>query len=166
MKDELVQAIRAFKQLDDKRVRGGLTPAEEERWFALKDVIEQEVFPDSAPPPSSRRDSLRVPTAMDVTFEDARGFERAYLRNISEGGVYLETDRPLPMGTRFELSINIADRGERVQLQVEVVWVNAHPSPSSGLEPGVGVAWLDLSPEDKARIKAIVHRALDRAADS
>ncbi len=163
MKDELVQTIAAFKRLDDKRVREGLTPPEQDRWFALKGVIEQEVFPDSAPPPSSRRDSLRVPTAIDVTFEDARGFEKAYLRNISEGGVYLETSRPLPMGTRFDLSIRIADSGEQVRLRVEVVWVNANPSPSSGLQPGVGVAWLDLPADDKVAIKAIVHRALDDA---
>jgi len=166
VKDELVQTISLFKGLDDKRVREGLTPPEQERWFTLKDVIEQEVFPDSAPPPSSRRDSLRVPTMMDVTFEDARGFEQAYLRNISEGGVYLETRRPLPLGTRFELAITIADSGEKLALKVEVVWVNGNPSPSSGLKPGVGVAWLDLPREDKGAIKAIVHRALDEAAET
>jgi uncharacterized protein (TIGR02266 family) len=166
VKDELIQTIAKFKKLDDKRTNEGLSDDEREEWFALKDVIEQEVFPDSAPPPSSRRDSLRVPTSMDVTFEDAQGFERAYLRNISEGGVYLETKSPLPMGTRFDLASTIADSGEAVKLRVEVVWVNSNPSPSSGLKPGVGVAWLDLPADEKALIKSIVHRALDDASSS
>ena len=48
-------------------------------------------------PPSSRRRSLRVPTDMAVTFDDAQGFARAYLRNISDGGVYIETTLPLKM---------------------------------------------------------------------
>jgi uncharacterized protein (TIGR02266 family) len=102
-----------------------------------------------------------VPTRLEVRFEDARGFERAYLRNISEGGVYVATSRDMRMGDRFQLSVTVEEPAQRLELAVEVVWVNRTPSPSSGLEPGVGVAWLALSQEEKRAIKAIVHRALD-----
>jgi hypothetical protein len=43
--------------------------------------------------------------------------------------------------------------------------VNRTPSPGSGLDPGVGVAWRDLPPREKLAIKAMVHRALDAMAD-
>jgi uncharacterized protein (TIGR02266 family) len=166
MKTELHAAIQEFKALDNRRDDGALNVEEQARWEALKDMLERVTMPDTdaAPPsvdaaPSSRRRSLRVPARMEVSFEDAKGFERAYLRNISEGGVYIETDKDLAMGHRFDLAMRV--EAETLELRVEVVWINANPSPSSGLARGVGVAWLDLPSEDKRTIKAIIHRALD-----
>jgi uncharacterized protein (TIGR02266 family) len=105
-----------------------------------------------------------VPASLEITFEDAGVFARAYLRNISEGGVYFETDRPLKMRDRFHLAIVVKEPAAELSLPVEVVWVNTTPSPGSGLGPGVGVAWIDLSPENKAAIKSIVHASLDEMA--
>jgi uncharacterized protein (TIGR02266 family) len=158
MSEELKEAITVFKRLDEKREEG-LTEEEERSWNAAKETIERH---SSDPmPPSSRRRALRVPSELEVTFEDARGFQRAYLRNISEGGVYVATELDLRMRDRFQLRILVRDPDETIELPVEVVWVNRTPSPSSGLAPGVGVAWLELQPEKKLAIKRIIHSALD-----
>ena len=166
MSEDLQRAVAAFRRLDDKRADGSLTSEEEPAWVAAKERIERLTAPGEEMPPSSRRHTLRVPSQLEVTFEDERGFERAYLRNISEGGVYVATAHPLKMGDRFRLSILVDASGEALDLPVEVVWVNRSPSPGSGLDPGVGVAWLDLSLEHKASIKAILRRALDDLAAS
>ena len=158
MSDELEEAIALFKRLDQKREEG-LTEAEERAWNEAKETIERH---SSEPmPPSSRRRALRVPSELEVTFEDARGFQRAYLRNISEGGVYVTTEVDLRMRDRFQLRIVVRDPPETIELRVEVVWVNRTPSPSSGLAPGVGVAWLELPQDKKLIIKRLIHRALD-----
>ncbi|MCA9624682.1 MAG: TIGR02266 family protein [Myxococcales bacterium] len=156
--------IARFKALDVKRSEIGLTPEEEAAYHAAKDRLEASATGAHDKPPSSRRQTLRVPSHLAVRFETAAVFQRAYLRNISEGGVYVATAHPFEMGHRFALTIFVDDGGDELLLEVEVVWVNRRPSPSSGLEPGVAVAWLDLHPEDKARIKAIVHRAVDDLA--
>lgn len=123
-------------------------------------MIERCTSADTEPPPA-RRMTLRVPTSMMVTFRDERGFARAYLRNISAGGVYIATGHPFEKGDRFSLTLHIARTGETLTLRVQVVWVNPQPSPQSGLDPGIGVAWLDLDPASKQVIKSIVRRALD-----
>ena len=157
--------IRLFKELDEKRYDQGLSEAEMAQWLECKEAIERFLEGDDLPP-SSRRSSLRVPSQMAISFETAGAFYKAYLRNISEGGVYIATEQDLRMGDRFVLTVAIDDGGEQVTLTVEVVWVNQQPSPGSGLEPGVGVAWLDLTPEKKALIKTVVHRALDAVGDA
>jgi uncharacterized protein (TIGR02266 family) len=163
---ELQGKIALFKQLDRKRAEQGLTEDEEQQWALAKEWIERFAAQGEELPPSSRRSSLRVPSQLAVTFQDARGFAKAYLRNISEGGVYVATERDLRMRDRFRLTIAVQATGESIELPVEVVWVNRTPSPGSGLEPGVGVAWLELPPREKMAIKAMVHRALDAMAAS
>ena len=103
---------------------------------------------------------------MAISFGSAGDFYKAYLRNISEGGVYIATQEDLRMGDRFVLTVTVGDGDEQVTLNVEVVWGNKQPSPGSGLDPGVGVAWLDLTPDKKALIKRVVHRALDEVGEA
>ncbi len=163
----LADKIERFRELDMRRSAVGLTDEEQREWVSITNWLERFWAQDrDSLPPSSRRDSLRVPSRLEVSFTDARGFERAYLRNISEGGVYFASERDLRMGDRFVLGIAIAEPAQVLELPVEVVWVNRTPSPQSGLDPGVGVAWLELSPEQKAAIKSLVHMALKAAADA
>ncbi|HHH30878.1 MAG TPA: TIGR02266 family protein [Polyangiaceae bacterium] len=158
--------IRLFKELDDKRAQEGLTEDEQAQWMECKEAIERFLAEGDDLPPSSRRSSLRVPSQMAISFESAGDFYKAYLRNISEGGVYIATQEDLRMGDRFLLTVTVGDGYEQVTLNVEVVWVNKQPSPGSGLDPGVGVAWLDLTPDKKALIKRVVHRALDEVGEA
>jgi uncharacterized protein (TIGR02266 family) len=163
---KLADKIDLFRQLDDKREKGGLDALEEERWLGLKDWLERAWAAESESqlPPSSRRSSLRVPLHLEIEFKDARGFERAYLRNISTGGVYIATQRDLRMGDRFHLNLTVDEPYLELELPVEVVWENRKPSPQSGLEPGVGVCWIAVTPEQKAAIKQVVRQALADAA--
>jgi uncharacterized protein (TIGR02266 family) len=161
MSDDLTSTINAYKSLDQKRAEEGLSPDEEQAWEKAKDSIERSISEAEELPPSSRRSTLRVPSHLGVRFETAAGFYKAYLRNISEGGVYIATERELTLGNRFHITLEVKELEAELLLHVEVVWVNKNPSPGSGLDPGVGVAWLDLPPEDKVRIKALVHSALD-----
>jgi uncharacterized protein (TIGR02266 family) len=96
-----------------------------------------------------------------VTFEHANDFARAYLRNTADGGVYVTTDNLFDMGDRFHLLVGVDEPKASFEMNVQVVWVNRSPSPGSGLERGVGVAWLDMTPEKKKLIKSIVYGVLD-----
>ena len=154
-----MSCIKHFKELDWKRSEVGLSPEQEEVWGKLKTGLEA-VADDC--PPSSKRQSIRVPAALAVTFEDPERFRHAYLRNISEGGVYVECEHALKLGDRFVLSIVLETPAAKIEQNVQVVWVNANPSHESGLLPGVGVAFLNLASVTKMKIKAIVHDRLDQ----
>jgi uncharacterized protein (TIGR02266 family) len=181
----VVERIERYRELEEKSERGELTSDEENELEAITNWLEafwardsippaslrntlQDWPPASAPrdsqPSSTRRESLRVPSRLEVRFVDAHKFERAYLRNISEGGVYVATDRDLRMGDRFRVTLVIEEPKQELDLAVEVVWVNKNPSEESGVDPGVGVCWLEPSPEQKLAIKAVIRHALDAVA--
>ncbi len=67
-----------------------------------------------------------------------------WVRNISQGGMYLETDAPPPRGTT--LAVTLEAPGGTLQLQAEVVHVvDAATARTLGHPSGVGVQFLDLS---------------------
>lgn len=165
MEGDLSTWVAEFKELDLKRSRASLGVEEARRWVELKDAIEHATSSEKCPP-SSQRHSIRVPADFVVTFENPDGFRKAYLRNISEGGVYVESGDTFEMGDRFVLRMSMQNPKIDIDQKVQVVWVNANPSPGSGLEPGVGVAFLDLPADKKLTIKAIVHNRLDELVRS
>jgi len=49
----------------------------------------------------------RVPTSLQVSFENFRGIFFEYTHDISRSGVFIEMDKPLPVGTRLRLSFSL-----------------------------------------------------------
>jgi len=171
---ELLAKVARFKELDRTRLEGPLEPEAQREWLELKAEIGHELFGTDPPAPDVEQEpiTLRLSNAsgvsshMEATFPDVAGFQRAYLRNVSEGGVYVETTRLLDVGTRFRLRVRVEQIDQTLNLPVEVVWTNRAPSDESGLRPGVGVAFLDLTPEQQRAIQKVVHWALDQEVAS
>ena len=74
----------------------------------------------------------------------------AFSRDVSVGGMFIETTEPLTVGSRLNLRFNIDD-GPVVVVQAEVTYEVA--------KLGIGVHFVDLSPEDLKRIEAYVARS-------
>jgi CheY-like chemotaxis protein len=76
---------------------------------------------------------------------DPRGGEGSqifwYLRDVSSTGAFVETEAPLPLGSRLELSLDID--GQPVRVSAEVVRVQ---EPGWGRPGGVGVRFVDFAP--------------------
>jgi uncharacterized protein (TIGR02266 family) len=68
--------------------------------------------------------------------------------DMSEGGVFIETYRSLPLGTMVELDIELPD--ETVTAIGTVRWIR---EPASGASAGVGVAFVIVSPAATAAIE-------------
>ena len=54
-----------------------------------------------------KRRFARVPTSLQVSFENFRGIFFEYTHDISRSGVFIEMDKPLPVGTRLRLSFSL-----------------------------------------------------------
>lgn len=72
-------------------------------------------------------------------------------RDVSTTGAFLETEAPLPIGSRVDLVLDIA--GATVRVTGRVVRVQ---EPSWGLTGGVGVAFLDAEPTAATALDAFV----------
>jgi c-di-GMP-binding flagellar brake protein YcgR len=77
--------------------------------------------------------------------------ELAFSRDVSEGGMFIETKRPLPVDSTFTLRFNLDDGKYVVVALAEVMY--------EVVDLGMGVQFSGISQEDRKRIVAYVSRS-------
>lgn len=97
-----------------------------------------------------RRGSDRVDIEMWV--EESRERETYFQRctNLSAGGLFLDRTIPHPVGTVVRLRFTLPDHGAPIETRGEIV------NAADGERLGMGVKFLDLSEDLRARIAAFV----------
>ncbi|NIQ94681.1 MAG: TIGR02266 family protein, partial [Desulfuromonadales bacterium] len=82
---------------------------------------------------------------------------RDYTVNLSTGGVFIETDTPLPADTPLQIRFDLPGRAVPIECRGEVAWVNRLDKPiKAKLPAGMGVQFIDLSLEDLGDIREYV----------
>src|SRR5438270_7654362 len=89
--------------------------------------------------PSDRRAAPRGPIRLRVDYERMNAFFADYTKNISKGGTFIKTARPLPVGTRFLFALAVPALSEPVPLDGEVTWVLKPEEAAGRQDPGLGV---------------------------
>ena len=113
--------------------------------------------------PIIERQAERVNVHLRVRLE--RGEEppqNLYAKDLSQGGIFVKADPPLPLGERLGLRIRLPfpDGVQDVIMSGEVVR-QVEDEADSHLIPGVGVRFVDISAPERARVGRFVrnHRA-------
>ena len=83
------------------------------------------------------------------TFLDPRDLVIAYLPSFSGGGLFLPTEHPLELWSEVALIFNLPGLQRNITCRVEVLWVNLTGGED---QPGMGVRFLDMAPEDRAAL--------------
>lgn len=96
-----------------------------------------------------RRGYERAPLATQIQSDECMSL--AIARNVGEGGMFIETKEPLPLGSRLNLRFNLDDNGPAVVAAAEVTYTVS--------KMGMGVQFLDLGVADRKRIEAHVVKA-------
>lgn len=86
-----------------------------------------------------RRKHPRVTVSVDVDFESGSNFYSGKARDMSEGGVFVESLVFAPVGSRIELSLKLF--GHRYEIPVEVMWILYD---GEGTAVGFGARFLEL----------------------
>ena len=73
---------------------------------------------------SDRRDGPRAPIELKVEYKKMNTFFADYTKNISIGGTFIKTDRPLPVGTEFLFKLTLPKRESPFRLKGQVIWTN------------------------------------------
>lgn len=114
--------------------------------------------PSSSQSGPHQRQHVRV--EINREFAVIEDYIAEYVSNISQGGVFIRSKNPLPMGTSVTLRFTvILDDIEIVEGEGEVVRVERSSS-----ETGMGVAFTRLSADSKRLIDHIVDRALAQSS--
>ena len=104
-----------------------------------------------------KRLEKRLPTQLDVRYQSLEGFISDYSMNISQGGLFISTRNPLPLGTRIALKVGIPDAEVPMNIEGEVVWVSEYDKKSkSNLIPGMGIQFRNLDDREKKRIEDFI----------
>jgi uncharacterized protein (TIGR02266 family) len=100
-------------------------------------------------PKQEQRASARVSVSVDIHLASESHFFSGLSGDVSEGGLFLSTYRPLPIGSTVDIEFSLPGSDATLHARGEVRWLREH-SPD---EPrGVGIAFEELAEEDRARI--------------
>jgi type IV pilus assembly protein PilZ len=102
-----------------------------------------------------RRVHARYDTSVTVDYANGDTFLFAYLKDISEMGIFIRTEEPLAIGTRLRLRFHIDDSDPLV-LDGEVAWINPMRAAGENINPGMGVRFIRLTPELREQMVALV----------
>ena len=95
---------------------------------------------------------------IEVDYECADTYLYAYITDIGALGIFLRTNAPYVVGTRLNLSFRPPGESTSLRVQGEVRWVS-DPSPKEpARQPGMGVAFQELTAEERQRLLDLVQR--------
>jgi uncharacterized protein (TIGR02266 family) len=148
--------VDEFMSLNRRRLFGAppLGVADLERWQALRRQLADRFGAklDGLLSVVERRAHFRFPTHLEVRFETAGDLRSACLRDISEGGLFIVTEDPLPVDAPLRLWIRAP--GGTVTVAGRVAWKRPHAS--AGDPAGMGVRFEGLDEGQRAQIRAAV----------
>ena len=102
-----------------------------------------------------RREHPRTPIELQVDYKKLNSFFADYTKNISKGGTFIKTKKPLPIGTRFLFKLTVPQRENPFELLGEVVW-----SQTDGEEPGMGIRFIYTSDGQRSEFEGVVEQLM------
>jgi uncharacterized protein (TIGR02266 family) len=101
-----------------------------------------------------RREWHRILVDLEVDYSNSDNFLFAYIRDISETGIFIRTNEPEKPGTLLNLRFMPNDGNRQLlQLEGEVLWVNTvREGDPDNINPGMGVKFVGLAPENRYRL--------------
>lgn len=87
-------------------------------------------------------------------------FTSARVSNLSRGGLFIETDSPLPLQAPVELALKLPEIGTTVHVRGRVVWTFDVKKDSARLMTGSGIKFVDLGAEQRRVLEDYLARVV------
>jgi type IV pilus assembly protein PilZ len=112
---------------------------------SVEDSAERRVF-----------DRYEVEWTVDCVASDT--FLYAAITNISEMGIFVRTTEPLRLNTKMRLTFAPpgAPASDTFELEGCVAWVNCVRENGDNPNPGMGIRFVDLQPEQRERLVEVI----------
>ena len=107
-----------------------------------------------------RRESGRVTVQLPIEYERLNALLADYTHNISRGGTFIRTDRPLEVGTVLSFTIRAPQLTAPILLRGVVRWVVEAGQARAERPAGMGIAFVFDSPDHKAAIEDRLDRLM------
>ncbi|HXN40404.1 MAG TPA: TIGR02266 family protein [Myxococcaceae bacterium] len=104
------------------------------------------------------RTQPRVPIELRVDYKKLNSFFADYTKNISKGGTFIKTEKPLAIGTRFLFRLTIPHRDAPFEVLGEVVWSKTEPP-----DPGMGIRFIYEHDTQRSEFESIVEQLMEES---
>ncbi len=115
--------------------------------------------------PADRRKDPRAPIELKVEYKKLNTFFSDYTKNISNGGTFIKTRKPLEVGTEFVFKLQVPRLEEPIAIRGEVKWVvREGEPPPPGIdpdhEPGMGIRFRYRDDNERLEIAQTVEKLM------
>lgn len=107
---------------------------------------------------ADRRVHERVLVDIEVDYKADETFLFAYITDISAMGIFVRTNNPEPEGTRLNLCFRVPPDlgGQLIEVEGEVIWINPFRPNEPTRQPGMGIQFVDLTPQQREVVMRMV----------
>ena len=98
---------------------------------------------------NEKRLHQRIKSNFELTIQHAGTFHWTSLRNLSAGGVFVQTDIPQAVGSIVSMQLTLPVDTEIMDIQGRVMWTRQATSTAG---PGMGIEFTSISPEHQQKI--------------
>lgn len=111
---------------------------------------------------TSGADKRRAPRVgapkISVRIPSADRFRSHYLKDLSEGGLFIRANKVLPEGTELLIDLWPPDEDSPLSLPARIVRATDAASVRLGQEPGMAVAFQQVAPDVAVRLRELIER--------
>jgi type IV pilus assembly protein PilZ len=109
---------------------------------------------------ADRRINDRHTIELKVEYKRLNTFFADYTKNISKGGTFIRTDKPLELGTEFVFALNIPQRTEPVRLRGKVVWTIPLDRATPQSPAGMGIRFQYANDHEQRSMEEVVEKMM------
>jgi type IV pilus assembly protein PilZ len=109
---------------------------------------------------ANRRIGDRQAIVLKVEYKRLNTFFADYTKNISKGGTFIRTDKPLDVGTEFVFALGIPQLGEPVRLRGRVMWTIPVEKATAGAPAGMGIRFQYANDEERLATEGLVEQMM------
>jgi len=100
-----------------------------------------------------RRKSARAPVTVHIAYGTVDALFQEFTRNINEGGVFIETEKPLGIDEKVQLQFRLPGAQEPIQASGRVAWIR--PADVTAAQ-GMGIEFEDLDASARSQINELI----------
>ena len=102
----------------------------------------------------NNRTNQRVEKNIEILFGEAGAFIKSHTLNVSNGGLFLKTENPLPIDSIVTLRMRLPGETEPLEIQGCVVWSNPK-GKNNDFPSGMGIQFITMNSEHKINIDVL-----------
>jgi type IV pilus assembly protein PilZ len=112
--------------------------------------------------PEKRESPDRAPITLRVDYKRLNTFFADYTKNISKGGTFIKTTKPLDVGTEFVFVLALPDSGQ-LELTGEVKWVVDAAHGTEENPAGMGIQFVFQDDSERRKVEDFVAKLMSEA---